>query len=99
MKKRKATVPTGLALFAEPQKLVLFGQRSFWLFIYMPGCFKTPCFLSLCARLHARYVVFARLCTGQLYGSRLHVGDNDLGVGEWQQRMGERDGFLSSPAS
>lgn len=81
VKKRKATVPTGPALFAEPQKMVLFGRRSFWLFIYTPEGFKTACFLSLCARLYARYVVFARLCTGQLYGSRLHVGDNDLGDG------------------
>lgn len=79
VKKRKATVPTGLALFAEPQKLVLFGWRSFWLFIYTAECFKMACFLSLCARLHAHYAVFARLCTGQLYGSRWHVGDNDLG--------------------
>lgn len=83
VKKRKATVPTGPALFAEPQKLVLFGRRSFWLFIYTPECFKTACFLSVCARLQARYVVFARLCTGQLYGSRLHVRDNDLG-GWWE---------------
>lgn len=47
VKKRKATVPTGPALFAEPQKLVLFGRRSFWLFIYTPECFKKP-LLSVC---------------------------------------------------